>query len=342
MSSPGWYQQLAESLRESFEKQPRLKHLNGEQFLRDYLEGASLSEMNDEDSFIEEHIEPLQDFLDQKEWIEIDKDSLVWLRPRGAKTGQVALTHKDQVDYSVKLSRLDDFVALGSNFTAEDIEEISDILLIKDFGYKDEGLLRYKVAKSAAALDCYTNGDKAKLWELAAFSCGNDLKKAKYYEYAADLKCKEFRYEEAVRLIKESIYIVEVRYKPLESENLFERTLNKLNSRISLFINKSNKKYDELLRLVRKYRMLSEQAGLLADSSQAFVYESDTIMQRKKYGRVIHFLFWLFSKYGESPIRVLATSFIIMLIWACLYSKLGITYNLNGGSSNIDSFTTHF
>ena len=94
--------------------------------------------------------------------------------------------------------------------------------------------------------------------------------------------------------------------------------------------------------LVRKCRVFYEQSGNRDKSSHLFVLESDIDKRSKnKLYQLLVFFYWLFAQYGESPLRVLISSLLLIFLWAIIYTCMGINYNLEKGDGEIGKLTTN-
>ena len=321
---------LRDELKKHFEKNNSQKIVSGEQFFRNYINENPPEELNDEDDFVNDNLDLFLDYLTQYEWVSVDKDSQILINKLNSQVG----IKPNLTDSSIQS---DDFEQINLKDTLDnnDIEQIRVALLDEDLEFEHKEELIYKAAESAEKLTSFTEDDKSELWIKAARLSSSDTKTIECYEKAADLKAKVFKYDEAASFIEECIVIIDGRYSRKKTKHLA-----KAKNRFELIFSSPNNSTNELLRLSRKYRLLSEQAGLRDEASRGFVFEYDTIMQSQSWCglRVLSVLYWLFAKYGESPLRVLLCSMFFIFSWAGVYDYLGISYNLSGTAPNLDDY----
>ncbi len=337
MSNPDWYRDLASKLEEHLLETDE-KFVKGEQFLRNYLDENVPQDMNDEDEFVELHLDLLQKYLITLEFFYIDSDSYVWKKAEEKSKEYTAPS--DTVNLGKKnadVQYLDALKEKTNSLSQEEIECVKQILLDESFSYDDIELLRYQLAKNIERLDVYNDSDTSEAWISAAKVSRSSLKKVECFESAAKYKAKEYKFDDAAKYILDAILEIEPRFQR-DDINFIKKASN----RISIYFDTKNYSTEELMRLTRKYRILAEQAGLRKDASRAFVFEQDiNVMGKAWYKRIVPFIYWLSSKYGESPIRVLICSLLIILFWACLYGLVGIQYNLSEGQPGLDNYLTN-
>lgn len=325
---------LRDELKSLFEKEGAPKLIPGEQFFRNYINDNTPDDMNDEDEFVNNNYDLFQNYLGQYDWVDVDKESQILINK---------LYIEENIDLNLTDSgseKKDNFnelnqVNLKEKLDNDDIELVRIILLDSELKYEHKEEISYKAAESADKLTSFTDDEKAELWLKAAEFSTSHTKTIECYENAADLKAKLFKFEEAAGFIEKCIVIMDARYSTKGVGVLL-----KIRNRINLIFSSKNTSINELLRLSRKYRLLSEQAGLRDEASIGFVFEYDTIMQNQAWCglRLLSVLYWLFAKYGESPLRVLLCSMFIIFSWAGIYDYLGISYNLSGTPPNLDDY----
>lgn len=325
---------LRNELKNLFEKEGAPKFIPGEQFFRNYINDNTPDEMNDEDEFVNNNYDSFQSDLERYEWVNVDKESQILINKLKVEADSDRNLADSEGEHEENFNELDR-INLKEKIDKNDIELIRTILLDNKLKYEHKEEISYKAAESAEKLTSFTGDEKAGLWLKAAELSTSDIKSIECYEKAADLKAKNFKFEEAASLIKKCIVIVDHRY----NKNGIGFT-SKIKNRISLIFSPKNTSTTELLRLSRKYRLLSEQAGLRDEASNGFVYESDTLMQSQAWFglRFFSVVYWLFAKYGESPLRVLLCSIFFILSWAGIYDYLGISYNLGGDKPDLDDY----
>jgi hypothetical protein len=334
MTSTTLLNELRDELKNLFEKEDAPKFIPGEQFFRNYINDNAPDDMNDEDEFVNKNYDSFQNHLSQYEWVNVDKESQILINKlRIEEDIDLNLTDSgsEQKDNFDELDR----VNLKDELDNDDIELVRMTLLDDELKYKFKEEISYKAAESADKVTSFTDDEKAGLWLKAAKFSTSDTKTIECFENAADLKAKLFKFEEAVGFIEKCIVIMEHRYST-KGTGLFL----KIKNRINLIFSSKNTSMNELLRLSRKYRLLAEQAGLRDEASIGFVFEYDTIMQSQAWCglRLLSVLYWLFAKYGESPLRVLLCSLFFIFSWAGIYDYLGISYNLSGTTPDLDDY----
>jgi hypothetical protein len=325
---------LCDELKQLFGAEGAPKFISGEQFFRNYINDNTPDDMNDEDEFVNNNYDLFQNHLEQYNWVDVDKESEILINKLHIEEG----IEPNLTDTSSEIQ--DDFsglnqINLKDKLDKDDIELVRVTLLDSGLKYEHKEEISYKAAEGADSLTSFTDDERAGLWLKAAEFSTSDTKTIECYEKAADLKAKLFKFEEAAGFIRECISIMDNRYSKKGVTILL-----KIKNRISLIFSPKNTSINELLRLSRKYRLLSEQAGLRDEASIGFVFEYDTIMQSQAWCglRLLSVLYWLFAKYGESPLRVLLCSMFFIFSWAGIYDYLGISYNLDGTPPNLDDY----
>lgn len=324
MNSQTFFEDLCNELKVLFEKQGAQKIIPGEQFFRNYINENPPAEMNDEDDFVNKNLDLFLDYLTQFDWVIVDKDSQVLINSANNQE-EITPNSNDFNSFLVDFTELEN-IRLKDTLDKNDVEQVRMVLLDKNLEYEHKEELSYKAAESAEKEISFTDDDKAGLWLKAAQLSTSDIKAIECYEKAADSKVKIFKYEEAAGFIENCIGIIDERYSR-KNIGYFAKAKNRFN----LIFSSVNNSTNELLRLSRKYRLLSEQAGLRDEASNGFVYEYDTLMQSQAWFGLRFFsaVYWLVAKYGESPLRVLLCSIFFILSWAGIYDYLGISYNLS-------------
>ncbi len=326
-----YLQELSNELRSVFTSPNAPRIVNAEQFFRNYISENPPKNMVEEDDFVEEYLEKFIDNLAKYDWLRVDKESQVLINE------SVNITAPKKSDFR-KQSKKELFIRLDElnqkeKLNIEDLEFIKSALLSGESDYHRAEELSYKAAVNAGALSSYTEDDKAEFWVGAAKLSLSKAKKMECYERAADLKSKVFKYEDATNYIGRCILLIDKRFKK-EDINL----LIKIKNRCSIMFSSKDESNEHLLRLCRKYRLLAEQAGLRDQASLGFVYEYDALMQRQFWFRPLSWSYWLFARYGESPVRVFLFSILLIFGWAWVYQCIGIQYNLEGDKPNISDF----
>ncbi len=335
MSNPDWFSDLAESLRMKFDGEESQKVVQGEQFFRDYILENPLANYTEEeeDQIVEDHFEPFQTYLGGLEWVDVDIESSRWSKNRGklgagAKKSTSAVFHCDK-------ARLDGMLNQKDGIGISDIEWTKNELLIEGCDYDKIEQLRYRMALEIDKHENYTKDDKAEAWQQAAKVSDSNKKSAECFERASDLMAEQFKYDEAADYLESAIY-------RLDSSLGIDAAESAVSRRVRLIFIKENKTtHDQTERLIRKCRIFYDQAGNRNESSKLFVLEAD-INKRKKsiFVQFIVFLYWLFAKYGESPIRVFWSSILLIVIWALIYRYMGISYNLKGEGAEGELITS--
>ena len=325
---------LAKDLERHFSENPDLKLEKGEQYFRGFINENRPKEMNDEDDFVEKYFDQFQDYLSQFDWVKVDKDSQRWLNLKCSKVPKKT-TIKTQVEnrFYKELDKLKG----KSIYDKDDIEIVTNAVLDENLSHPDLEQILYIRAESASELNHYTKREKAVFWVVAAEISSSEVKLRECYEKAADQNAKDLNYEGAANQIEKCIFSLKKTYARQEV-NFLQRIKN----RIEILTSKLNRdQQEELLRYCRKFRMLSEQAGLRDKASIGFVYEYDTLMQTKGKSRLLSWLYWFAARYGESPFRVLFCCFIFIFIFAASYNCMGIIYNLSGDEGEEYNFITN-
>jgi hypothetical protein len=343
MSSPEWYGDLATSLKEYFDQNQEIKNVSGEQFLRNYLLDKPVKNYSEEDGdqFIDDHLDPIQAYLNGLEWVKIDYDSIRWLKESVENKHQTSVIYTDKPIYNK--SRLDNLVSEKEDLKSEDIEWAKQELLILDQEYEHTELLRYYLAKSISKHDNYTSDDKAEAWYLAAMVSSSTTKSVECLEKASDFKVSQYKFDEAALYLKKAIYKLEPELEIKRNKNKIVYFFYLIRRRFNIsFQRLNNDTHEKTMGLVRKCRVFYEQAGNRDESSHLFVLESDIDKRSKnKPSQLLVFVYWLFAQYGESPLRVLISSLLIISIWAIIYTCMGINYNLNSDDGEIGKLTTN-
>ena len=340
MNSPDWYIDLSNTLENYFNQNPKAKNVSGEQFLRNYLIENPLEDYTeeDEDKIVEEHLEPIQRYLDGKGWVKIDFDSLRWLSAEANPQKRSSKASSAKCD----IARLDALLNQVEDIKVGDLEWIKQELLIEGCGYQNIEALKYKLAKEISKHDRYTQDEKAEAFYQAALNTISSQKAVECLESASNFKANQYKFDEAAAYLEKAVYKLDPSLKP-EVKGLIKGFLSLTKRRFNLTFKKKNSKiHEQTLRIIRKARLYYEQAGIRHKSSHLFVLETD-IDKRGKcfFSQIVIFLYWLFAKYGESPTRVLASSIIIILIWACFYSSMGLMYNLDETGGQAGEFATN-
>lgn len=343
MSSPDWYIELENSLKKHFDENKKINNLSGEQFLRNYLLENPLQNYTeeDDDQIVDDHLDPIQTYLSTLDWVTVDDDSCRWLR--ASVQPQVQIDTPPESKSLCDKSRLDELLNKATSLEVDELEWAKQELLIERCDYDNIEVLRYKLAKEICKHENYTQDDKAEAWYLAANISSSSQKSLECLEFASALKASQYKFEEAAIYLEEAVYELDPSLHLEIDRSWLTNLCNAVKRRLCLTFQKENiETHEQSLRVVRKCQVFYEQAGNRHKSSDLFVLEADIDKRRKKFAsQLIVFLYWFFAKYGESPIRVLISSCVIILTWAIIYSCMGVSYNLGDGGGEIDKLITN-
>ncbi len=78
--------------------------------------------------------------------------------------------------------------------------------------------------------------------------------------------------------------------------------------------------------IFHRCRIQYEKAGRREEASEIYVKESKYVQSKLKLGfeRGFMFIFWVLTKYGESPVRVFLWSVAIIFVWSIIYMYAGV------------------
>lgn len=344
MANPDWYDVLANSLKEYLES-PSNRSVDGEQFFRAYLVDNPLESYSeeDEDQIVDEHLDNFQDYLLKFDWLKVDKTSYRWISKPTEKEKETTENKNHGGNHICDINRLEKIFAKESNLDVADIEWAKQELLIENCDFNNAEALAYRLAKEINHHSNFTLEDRYDAWIFAANKSRSSIKYVECMELAADCKASLFKFDEAAMALNKAIYKLDSSLKISEESRWIKSIADHAKRRVTLSFSAGTGDHDELLlRLIRKCRVYYEQAGNREMSSQLFVIETDVVYRSKNSSvKFFMLLYWMFSKYGESPLRVLVTSLVIILSWATMYQCMGIHYNLSSGKDALELFETN-
>lgn len=342
MSSPSWYESFSVSLGDYLTKNPKINSLSGEQFLRSYLlENHVPGYMeDDEDQIIDDHIDSIQTYVNEKGLVEILGDSFRWAR-RGvnSKYDEKTILSTFKCDHTF----LNKLLKKTGGFEIEEIEKAKQEILIENCDYPELEALSYKLAKEISRQDNYTRDEKSQAWFYAFEKSSSTTKSVECLEHSSDFKADQYKFEEAAEYLEKAIYILEPSLNNDREVNYLFKLYDGVKRRIDItFKRKIEKTHSKVLGLIRKCRIFYEQSGNRSKSSLLFVLEVDIEKRSKNIlSQIFLFFYWMLAEYGESPVRVLGSCFLIVIVWAWIYNSMGISYNLSDKMGKEKEFITN-
>lgn len=190
----------------------------------------------------------------------------------------------------------------SSLITKEDTRKLIRIYNILKENNTENQELKAKCARLIAEgrFEQGVNIGNAKEWYRAGddYSSINSSIASECYENAADIYAKESKYSKSASCYRKSISTIE---RAGEIDN------------------------ERYIRLIRDCRVQYEHAGLNSDAAKMFVKECNILTQKSKpVKKGLMTIFKFTANYGESPIRVIITALIVILLSAILYSIFGV------------------
>lgn len=343
MDNPAWYDELASLLKKHFDDTEK-KSVDGEQFLRNYLVDNPLESFTeeDEDQIVDKYLDHFQNYLLQFPWVKVDQSAYRWINELAKIDTKVSSVGENDIP-ACDVIRLQQILDKDTKLEVADIEWAKQELLIEKCNFSNVEALAYKLAHEISHHTNFTLEDRYKAWLFAAYKSHSTVKYIECMELASDCKASLFKFDEAANTLKQAIFRLDKSLEVGGEDRWINSCIKRIKRRLLLSFRPTKSTDDELLlRLIRKCRVYYEQAGNREMSSKLFVIETDVVYRTKNFVvKSVMLLYWLFSKYGESPVRVLSTSLAIILLWALIYQAMGICCNLDADKGTLELFETN-